>query len=153
MSDKKPRGLKIVLLAGVVALATGLFLAVGPPQLLAKSEAPEFCASCHVMEAEYEAWFHQGAHRRKACVDCHLPNDNMPAHYVWKSIDGMKDVVVFNSGRVPENITISEHGKKVVQANCIRCHETTVMMINQERPCTDCHRRIMHKRSGAIETQ
>jgi len=41
----------------------------------------------------------------------------------------------------------------VVQANCIRCHETTVMMINQERPCTDCHRRIMHKRSGAIETQ
>ncbi|KAF0231757.1 MAG: cytochrome c-type [Desulfovibrionaceae bacterium] len=153
MSDKKPRGLKTILLAGAVALATALFLAVGPPQLLAKSETPEFCASCHVMEAEYEAWFHQGAHRRKLCVDCHLPNDNLPAHYVWKSIDGMKDVAVFNSGRVPDDIRITEHGKRTVQANCIRCHEATVEMINQERSCTDCHRRIMHKRSGGVETQ
>lgn len=152
MSDEKPRGLKIVLLAGAAALLAGLFLAVGPPQLLAKSETPEFCASCHVMEAQYEAWFHQGAHRRKACVDCHLPNDSLPSHYVWKSIDGMKDVVVFNSGRVPENITISERGRKTVQANCVRCHEATVEMINQERNCTDCHRRIMHKTSGMMET-
>lgn len=153
MSDEKRRGLRIILLAGAAALAAGAFLALGPPQLLAKSETPDFCASCHVMEAEYEAWFHQGAHRRKACVDCHLPNDNMPEHYVWKSIDGMKDLVLFNAGRVPDDIRITEHGRKIVQANCIRCHENTVEMIDQERSCTDCHRRIMHKRSGGIETQ
>jgi len=151
--SERPGRLKLVLLAGAVALAVALFLMVGPPKLLAKSEAPDFCASCHVMESEYEAWFHQGAHRRKACIDCHLPNDNLPAHYVWKSIDGMKDVVVFNSGHVPEHITLSEHGKKTVQANCIRCHENTVEMIDQDRPCWDCHRRIMHRRSGAIETR
>jgi cytochrome c nitrite reductase small subunit len=153
MPEKRSGRLKIVLLAGAVALAVALFLTVGPPQLLAKSETPEFCASCHIHEAHYEAWFHQGAHRRKACVDCHLPNENMPVHYVWKSIDGMKDLVLFNAGHVPDDIRITERGRKVVQANCIRCHSETVAMINQERQCTDCHRRIMHTRSGAIETQ
>ena len=140
-------------LAGLVVAAAGLFLALGPPRLLAKSESPDFCASCHVMEAQYEAWFHQGAHRRKACVECHLPNDNMAGHYVWKAIDGMKDVVVFNSGRVPENIRISAHGKEVLQANCIRCHEPAVDMIAQGRPCTACHRRIPHARTGTVETR
>ena len=47
----------------------------------------------------------------------------------------------------------AEHGKKTVQANCVRCHENTVEMIDQDRPCWDCHRRIMHRRSGAIETR
>ena len=141
--------------AGALAIcvAVGLFLAMGPPQLLARSETADFCASCHVMESQYEAWFHQGAHRRKACVDCHLPNDNVAVHYTWKSIDGMKDLFLFHSGQVPDDIRITEHGRKVVQANCVRCHESTVEMIDQERSCTDCHRRIMHKRSGAIETQ
>ncbi|GAB6126026.1 cytochrome c nitrite reductase small subunit [Humidesulfovibrio idahonensis] len=153
MNETTRRRLKYGLLGGLVTLAAALFLMVGPPKLLAKSETPEFCASCHIHESHYEAWFHQGAHRRKACVDCHLPNENMPVHYAWKSIDGMKDLVLFNAGHVPDDIRITEHGRKVVQANCIRCHSETVSMINQERPCTDCHRRIMHKRSGAIETQ
>ncbi len=144
--------LRWIVLAAVVCVAVGLFLAVGPPQLLAKSETADFCASCHVMEAQYEAWFHQGAHRRKACVECHLPHDNLASHYVWKSIDGMKDVVVFYSGRVPEDIRISEHGRKVVQANCIRCHENAVERIDQDRTCFDCHRRLQHRRSGAVET-
>ncbi len=151
--EKKRRALRIILVLALLGLGAGAFLAFGPPQLLAKSETPEFCASCHVMEAQYEAWFHQGAHRRKQCVDCHLPYDNLASHYVWKSIDGMRDVVVFHSGRVPDPIVISEHGKRVLKANCIRCHEATVDMISTERNCWDCHRRLVHKRSGAIETQ
>jgi len=140
-------------LAALLAVGVGLFLALGPPQLLAKSEHPDFCASCHVMEAAYEAWFHQGAHRRQACVECHLPGDNLAAHYIWKSIDGMKDLLVFHSGRVPDDIRISEHGQEVVRANCVRCHATVVSMIDHGRPCWDCHRRITHARTGAIETR
>lgn len=142
-----------LLLAGLVLAGVGLFLALGPPRLLAKSESPLFCASCHVMEDQYEAWFHQGAHRRKACVDCHLPNGNAVSHYAWKAIDGMKDVVVFNSGRVPENIRISAHGRAVVRANCVRCHETAVEMIDHGRLCWDCHRRITHARTAAAGTR
>ncbi len=153
MSDGKSkkiiRYLAIVIVAGA---AISLFLILGPPKLLAKSEAPIFCGGCHVMESEFDAWSHAGAHRRKRCVDCHLPNQNMIIHYIWKSIDGVKDVGFFFSGLAPERIRITEHGRKVLQANCIRCHETTVEMISHERPCWDCHRRIAHIRTGSIST-
>jgi cytochrome c nitrite reductase small subunit len=109
-----------------------------------------YCVSCHVMEAEYEAWFHSGAHRRNMCVDCHLPNENKFAHYLWKSVDGLKDLVVFHSGSVPEWIKISSHGEKTLQANCIRCHETTVMLMDKERKCWGCHRRISHMHTGIM---
>ena len=140
----------------VILIAVGslifFFLLLGPPKLLARSEAPIFCGGCHVMDSEFEAWAHAGAHRRKKCVDCHLPNKNMAIHYIWKSIDGIKDVGFFFSGLAPERIKITDHGKKVLQANCIRCHEATVSMINQERPCWDCHRRVAHIRTGTIAT-
>lgn len=153
MSNAKPWFWKAFAIVAVIGLAVAAFLMLGPPQLLAKSERPEFCAKCHVMESQYEAWFHSGAHRRNQCVDCHLPYDNQAAHYVWKSIDGMKDVVVFYSGKVPDPIQISDHGKKTIQANCIRCHEEAVSMIDNQRTCWDCHRRVMHKNVGAVETK
>ncbi len=142
----------VLLIVGLVAVAVFLFLLYGPPKLLAKSESPDFCARCHVMESEYESWAHEGAHRRKLCVDCHLPNENVGIHYVWKSLDGLKDIAFFYSGSVPERIHLTSHGAEVLQANCIRCHQTTVENVSHERKCWDCHRRIMHRRSGSIET-
>lgn len=133
-------------------LAVALFLAVGPPRLLATTDRPDFCMRCHVMESNYEAWIHAGAHRRSKCVDCHLPNQDAGAHYLWKSLDGLKDAVVFYSGTVPERITLSSRGGAVLQANCVRCHETAVMMTDTARKCWSCHRRISHQRSGAMET-
>ncbi len=143
--------LKIGLLGGIAIVTVVLFVSLGPPKLLAKSESPEFCASCHVMQSEYEAWFHEGAHRRKKCVDCHLPNDNMAIHYMWKSIDGLRDTLFFYSGHVPEQIHMTSHGQKVLQSNCIRCHQSAVAFIDHDRNCWECHRRLMHKRSGLIE--
>lgn len=147
----KKISLYLLIIAGVGIVAS-LFLFFGPPNLLARSESPVFCSGCHVMESEFDAWSHAGAHRRKNCTDCHLPHQNMGVHYVWKTIDGLKDVVVFYSGRVPEHIKLTTHGAEVLQRNCIRCHETTVELINHDRQCWECHRRIAHKRSGAIET-
>ncbi len=153
MSNLKRKGkvfcLSFIGIPGFVILA---FFLLGPPKLLAKSDEPGFCVGCHVMESEYEAWMHAGAHRRKKCVDCHLPNENMAVHYAWKAVDGLKDVVFFYSGKVPEKIRITSHGEKVLQENCVRCHETTVLFVDQERKCWGCHRRISHTRSGAIET-
>jgi cytochrome c nitrite reductase small subunit len=152
---KKPRKKSIIgmlLIIGLVAAAVIIFLLHGPPKLLAKSESPGFCAGCHVMESEFESWSHEGAHRRKLCVDCHLPNENAAIHYVWKSLDGLKDIAFFYSGRAPEHIRLTSHGAEVLQANCIRCHQTTVEYINHDRKCWECHRRIMHRRSGSIET-
>jgi len=143
----------MVLLCLVVAGAVlGGFLAFGPPQLYAKSSTPEFCGRCHVMETEYEAWFHAGAHRRISCVDCHLPNDTKVRHLIWKGIDGMKDALAFYGGRVPENIVLSEHGTQILQENCQRCHAETMARVNEERQCWFCHRRLSHKRTGAMAT-
>ena len=139
-------------LAGIAVILVAAFLLVGPPRLLAKSDSPGFCAGCHVMESQHIAFLHSGAHRRNSCVDCHLPNENLAIHYIWKSIDGMKDAIFFYSGHTPERIKLSEHGAKVLQANCIRCHEELVSPINTGQKCWSCHRSISHLRSGAIET-
>lgn len=136
----------------LVGAALIVFVLFGPPKMLARSSEPRFCADCHVMEAEYEAWAHAGAHRRIKCVDCHLPNQNRAMHYLWKSIDGLKDAVLFYSGRVSDDIELTAHGREVLRANCIRCHETTVLLIDTTRECWKCHRGLQHQRSGTIQT-
>ena len=153
MTSARVRKLTRFLGLALICSALGFFFLFGPPGLLAKSEKADFCAMCHVMESEYEAWFHEGAHRRINCVDCHLPRDNMVSHYIWKSLDGMKDAVVFYSGRVPEPIKASDHARQVLQSNCIRCHESSVEKIDTGRQCWSCHRRLMHLRAGSVETK
>ena len=123
----------------------GLFLAFGPPALLAKSESPAFCASCHVMEDQHKAWAHS-IHKNIKCVDCHLPNTGPIRHYVWKGIDGMKDFAYFHTKTYKEPIALSAHGKKVVQENCTQCHAGVIdHMMDKKRQCWDCHRKQTHK--------
>lgn len=154
MGGNRRKKLLVELLAALGATAAiAAFVLVGPPRLLEKSESPEFCASCHVMEEQHTAWSHAGAHRRIRCVDCHLPNGNAMVHYFWKSIDGMKDVVSFNTGFVPDPIKLSAHGAKVLQANCIRCHEATVARMDTTRQCWGCHRQLRHKLTGVVATR
>jgi cytochrome c nitrite reductase small subunit len=152
MSLFKKKNLLYLLGAVLVLAAAGSFAAFGPPGLYAKSESPEFCGSCHVLQPEYEAWFHSGAHSRIKCIDCHLPNNNLANHLVWKSLEGVKDSVKFHSGMVSADIRLSDHGARVVADNCRRCHAETVARINEERRCWDCHRRISHKRTGTMAT-
>ncbi|MHB9072677.1 MAG: cytochrome c nitrite reductase small subunit [Desulfobaccales bacterium] len=152
MSPAKKTILLYVLIAAVIVAGLGIFAAFGPPGLYAKSESPEFCGSCHVLQPEYEAWFHSGAHRSITCVDCHLPNNNLPNHLFWKTVDGVKDSLAFHAGFVSETIHISDRGATVVEANCRRCHADLVSQIKEDRRCWDCHRRISHKRTGTIAT-
>ncbi len=141
-------------LAVLVALAVlGTYVAFGSPGLYAKSESPEFCGSCHVLQPEYEAWFHSGAHQNIKCIECHLPNKNLVNHLFWKSVEGVKDTLAFHTGRVSETIRISDHGAAVVQGNCQRCHAEIISRVSLDRRCWDCHRRMSHKRTGAIETR
>lgn len=136
----------------VVAVLVGVFVAFGPLGLYAKSESPEFCGSCHVLQPEYEAWFHSGAHQTIKCIDCHLPNDKL-AHHLWaKSLEGVSDSLAFHTGRFHEPITLSNSGAKVVVENCRRCHSEIMARVNEERRCWECHRRMTHRRTGAIAT-
>jgi cytochrome c nitrite reductase small subunit len=134
----------------VAAALVGLFVAFGPPKLLAKTSTPEFCGSCHVMSAQYEAWFHHGAHKRAACVDCHLPNDTYARHLFWKTLDGVHDLVRFQTGQVSDDQRLTARGARVVQENCQRCHAEIMARVSADRPCWSCHRRLSHRLSGAM---
>jgi cytochrome c nitrite reductase small subunit len=82
-------------------------------------------------------------------VDCHLPNDNLINHLIWKGIDGTKDVVSFYGRLYPDLIKISEHGKKTVKENCIRCHDEMVSRMKVEgKDCWTCHRQTTHTYPG-----
>jgi cytochrome c nitrite reductase small subunit len=147
---------KFSLLALVVLALGGLlagFVAFGPPGLYAYSATPEFCNSCHVMNSRYEAWFHNGAHRRIKCVDCHLPNDTAVNHFMAKMLDGGQEALLFHSGRVSEPIRLSAHGAKVLRENCLRCHTETMARVNEERNCWFCHRSLSHLLTGVRQTQ
>jgi cytochrome c nitrite reductase small subunit len=136
--------LLIGIAAGVIVL--GILAAAASPRLIAMTATPQFCNSCHVMNDQYEAWFMTGVHRTIQCIDCHLPNDNLVNHLVWKGIEGTRDLLFFHSGIYTEPIGISDRGKKFIQANCIRCHTGTVSRIETAgRECWSCHSRINHK--------
>jgi cytochrome c nitrite reductase small subunit len=153
MSSAKQKILAPVLIAVVIVVGLGIYAAFGPPGLYAKSESPEFCGSCHVLQPEYEAWFHSGAHQNIKCVDCHLPNNNLANHLLWKTMDGVKDFLAFHTGFVSETIHISERGATVVEANCRRCHADLLAQIKENRRCWDCHRRMSHRGTGTLETR
>lgn len=151
--SKSAKIVLLILVVGVAAAVLGLFLAFGPPQLYARTSTPEFCGSCHVMDMEYETWFHSGAHKRITCVDCHLPNDTKIRHLFWKSVDGIHDTVRFYSGQVSDYLRLSSRGEQVVRDNCQRCHSEIGARINETRNCWTCHRRLTHRLSGVRLTQ
>ncbi len=150
LPPKKKKRWKILGFLILAAIVVGAFASFGPPRLYAKSGTPEFCAQCHVMESQYENWYHNGGHKRQKCIDCHLPNDGIARHMALKGLTGMWDSFVFYSGRVPDVIKISTSGAAIVQENCKRCHEQTVSMIKEDRNCWSCHRRLSHKISGTL---
>jgi cytochrome c nitrite reductase small subunit len=109
------------------------------------TSTPEFCASCHVMEYQHDAWLKNADHRHLDCVECHLPNNNFVNHIMWKGYDGTKDVIFFYGRLYADELRISAHGKRTIQENCIRCHGEMVFQINtDDRDCWSCHRRVNH---------
>ena len=116
--------------------------------------APETCANCHVMNSQYENWYHSAHENWANCTDCHLPHDNFAVYYAEKGRQGMKDTYAFVTGNIPEAMQASEKTKEIIQGNCIQCHESTVdsiVMGDQpfERYCWDCHRDTAHGLRGA----
>ncbi|KCZ70396.1 cytochrome c nitrate reductase, small subunit [Candidatus Methanoperedens nitroreducens] len=110
------------------------------------------CNSCHVMGAVYESWYHGDHKNRAECSDCHIPHDPI-TKYVVKAESGIRDVTAVITGNVPEVIRTTENSQKIIQGNCLHCHEQTVGNIadskrNDERYCFECHRTVAHGERG-----
>jgi len=130
---------------GAAILLLAVIIAVAIPRFMQATSTPQYCASCHVMESQYEDWFYSGSHQRISCVECHLPHNNFFNYYLWKGLDGMKDVLYFYTGMIPDPIQASGHGVQTVQDNCVRCHEEMVSRISVDAMhCWGCHRDNYH---------
>jgi len=128
------------------------------------SDAPSTCMNCHIMAPQYATWYHS-AHREVAhCNDCHVPHDNSFRKYFFKAKDGLRHATVFTLRNEPQTIYIKPEGKKVVQENCIRCHEALVKNYTilaqtslyfdhfKDRVCWDCHRETPHGRVNSLSS-
>jgi len=145
--------MKLPLTIGLVALLAALGVgAVATDFTAYLGDDPTTCNNCHVMDAVYENWFHAGHRAWATCNDCHTPHDFIPK-YVVKGVNGFNHVSAFTLGHIPEAIRAKERSRRVVQANCIRCHGEAVSSIadgqmDSARACFECHRQVAHGSRG-----
>ncbi len=136
--------------AAIIAL--GIFVFVTDAPAYAGTSAAT-CNNCHVMDAQYENWYHAGHEHVALCVECHLPHQNLFVYWLEKGKTGLHDVYYFSTGQTPELIRAKPETRQIVQQNCIRCHATTVDEIVAgaqafDRNCWDCHRSVAHGTRG-----
>lgn len=150
----------------VVAIAVGLifYLVYISKAHSYLSDDPKTCVNCHIMAPQYATWNHSSHREVASCNDCHVPHDNIFNHYYFKAKDGMRHATIFTLRKEPQVIFILEEGEKVVQQNCIRCHETLIKddkiasyntQFNHQRTdrnCLDCHREVPHGRVNSLSS-
>jgi cytochrome c nitrite reductase small subunit len=150
---KRPLNWTLLIGLLVFALALGIFAWVTDASAYLGHE-PSTCNNCHVMDSQYENWFHAPHERSAVCGDCHLPHQNLVSYYLYKGYSGMRDVYSFTAKSYPLAIRASEQTDGIIQANCIRCHADTVenMLTASpqpfERHCWACHRSVAHGDRG-----
>jgi cytochrome c nitrite reductase small subunit len=122
------------------------------------SDNPETCVNCHVMAPQYATWFHSRHRQVATCNDCHVPHDNKIRHYAFKASDGTRHAFFFTFRLEPQVIRIHSAGQRVVQENCIRCHDAAVhgttltevrgddVHAEQGLRCWACHQETPHGR-------
>ena len=145
---------KLSLLIGIITflVALGVFIWVtDAPSYL--GHEPSTCNNCHVMDSQYENWYHAAHERFAVCTDCHLPHQNFVSYYLYKGYSGMRDVYSFTFKTYPAAIRADHQTDEIVQTNCIRCHTDTVENILAgpqpfNRYCWDCHRSAAHGERG-----
>jgi cytochrome c nitrite reductase small subunit len=136
----------------VFLLALGVFgWVTNAPSYL--GHEPSSCNNCHVMDAQYEGWFHAAHANYTACTDCQLPHQNIASYYLYKGYSGIRDVVSFTFKTYPAAIRATQQTDEIIQVNCIRCHKDTVENILDDpqpldRHCWDCHRATAHGERG-----
>ena len=136
-------------LLGVLA-GVGLFTFDYAEGFSYMSNDPEVCINCHIMESQYDSWLKASHHGVARCVDCHLPHD-LVNKYVAKMENGYHHSKGFTLQDFHEPIMIKEKNSRILQANCLRCHEdmvhNLVMSARSEEnsiQCVHCHPSVGH---------
>src|SRR5262245_4500352 len=52
------------------------------------SSDPKACVNCHIMNDQYDGWRKSSHHAAALCVDCHMPHDSLAAKLIAKADNG-----------------------------------------------------------------
>lgn len=163
---KPPPGWRtiVVLVVGIL-VGLGIYVFYISNAISYLSDDPKTCINCHVMNPQYSTWFHSSHRERATCNDCHVPHDNVFDKYFFKAKDGIRHATVFSLRNEPQVIYIKEEGAKVVQQNCVRCHNDLITdnkMLTKTREfdhfrtdgryCWTCHREVPHGRVNSLSS-
>lgn len=114
------------------------------------STDPRACKNCHVMNEQYASWSRGPHHAVARCVDCHLPHELVPK-YLAKADNGYHHSKGFTFMDFHEPIMIKPGNARILQENCLQCHESFVHDIvrgsttaEDAVSCVHCHRGAGH---------
>lgn len=140
-------------------IGSGLFTFVAADGASYLSDDPAACVNCHIMREQFDGWQHASHHAVAVCNDCHLPHDNMVNKLLVKASNGWHHSTAFTFQDFAEPIRIKPGNAEVLEANCLRCHETAVAEITAHGTlgvptdptqgadlygCVRCHQNVGH---------
>ncbi|MBI4721212.1 MAG: NapC/NirT family cytochrome c [Chitinivibrionia bacterium] len=130
----------------MVLLGAGVLGGVaGGGAYYASRVSPDFCRSCHLMEASYQSW-RTGEHRNLRCQDCHRPPFSQKVKGVWRWIRERPQTF-------PADVKFHFD-----QQFCVSCHKRedpdwsrrvlsfdhALHPLRDNARCLDCHRNGQH---------
>ena len=146
----------------LIAASLGAFIGLGlytfrvAEGLSYFSTDPKACANCHIMLPQYDSWQKSSHHAVARCVDCHLPHELIPK-YIAKAENGYHHSKGFTLQDFHEPILIKEKNSRILQENCIRCHDPLVHELltgahagEEPRRCVHCHSSVGHGETAGL---
>lgn len=120
------------------------------------SSDPRSCANCHIMNSQYDSWLKSSHHAAATCADCHLPHD-LIGKYAAKSSNGWHHSKGFTLQRFSEPIRIKPGNARILQENCVRCHNRLLhefLAVDGRHDgsfrCVHCHRNAGHGETAGL---
>lgn len=125
----------------VIALFTSAGLGM---DVYHRTEAPEFCGSCHEMGGNIGSW-EVSRHVSIYCIDCHA-NPGLGG-WVQAKIGGLRQLIKHFRAETIEDITVDDHQRETVSNNCKRCHSGAARL-NERGGLVFAHDK--HAKTGAL---
>ena len=134
---------------GLLAVAGFAMMLMTKIPALGLAEA-EFCGVCHAMDEQVSTYLHSPHANYANCGDCHDPH-GLVTGSVFAAYTGARDLYRVVTNTIPLEIRTTDLSKKVIQENCLRCHEDIMAAIgdtshNSGSYCFHCHHEIVHEK-------
>lgn len=149
------RTLQVLLVLSLIGLVSIVSLKI--PFISSKLDGPKFCGSCHLMAPWVDTYLASNHRQYSTCGDCHIPHEMIKGAF-YKAFTGTRDGIETTFGMIPDRVEISDHGSKVVNDNCLRCHQKLMEVVgypknDRGQDCYDCHQNLPHSRYWHIQKE